>query len=133
VLVCKNGKFYQRASQAPGPALALAKGLLADPAWPSREEDPFLDLPLQDAKAWGHAPQRDDGLYRWTVEARTARAFPGAPGGGRTAFPVFSASFTTRPDHLEVEFAPGVGITGFTYEHHGAVARTQVRLVSMRP
>lgn len=128
VLVCKGGRFYQRPSQGLKPALALARELLADGSWPPPEEDPFLDLPLADAKTWGHAPRRGDGLYRWVVDAKAPRSFPGAGGGPR---PVFTASFTTNPDEVVLEFSPGVGITAFTYEHHGALARTRVRLVGL--
>ena len=130
VVVCKEGRFYQRASRGLGPAVALARALLSDPAWPPREEDPFLDLPLEEAKVWGHDLGRDDALYRWVVEGKAPRAFPGS-GGGR--HPVFTASFATRPDKVVLEFAPGVGITAFSYEHHGAVARTEVRLVGRQP
>jgi len=34
---------------------------------------------------------------------------------------------------MSLEFTPGVGITAFTYEHHGTVARTLVKLVAFNP
>ncbi|NTV74562.1 MAG: hypothetical protein HGA66_10185 [Holophaga sp.] len=72
-------------------------------------------------------------MYAWVVEGSEPRPFS-APGVARgAAFPAFTASFSTNPDQRTLEFAPGIGITGFAYEHHGAVARTRVRLVAHRP
>jgi hypothetical protein len=34
------------------------------------------------------------------------------------------------PDHATVEWWPGIGVTGYVYQHHGTVAETDVRLVA---
>jgi hypothetical protein len=133
VLMCRNGRLYQHTSRGVKPALAQARLLLADRTYPPRDEVPFLDLPLQPGKVWGYDLGRDDAMYRWQVDGTEAKPFS-APGVARgAAFPMFTATFRTNPDHMSVEFAPGVGITGFSYEHHGTVARTKVHLVSYRP
>jgi len=133
ILLGRNGRIYQHTSRGLKPALAQAKLLLADSKGPAPEEVPFLDLPLQAGKLWGPDLGRGDAMYRWVVESREARTFS-APGVARGAsFPVFTATFRTNPDHLTLDFAPGVGITAFTYEHHGTVARTRLRLVSYKP
>lgn len=133
VLICKRGRLYQESSRSPKGAAAKARQLLADRAYPPQGAEPFLDLPLRPGKSWAHAPGRDDSMYSWVVEGSEPRPFS-APGVARGAsFPAFTASFTTNPDVRTLEFAPGIGITGFAYEHHGAVARTRVRLVAFRP
>jgi len=133
ILLCRNGRLYQHTSRGLKPALAQARLLLADTRDPGPDDVPFLDLPLQPGKLWGTDLGRGDAMYRWVVEAKEARTFS-APGVARGAsFPVFTATFRTNPDHLTLDFAPGVGLTGFTYEHHGTVARTRVHLVSFHP
>lgn len=131
VLIGRNGRIYERDAPSLRAAQSEAQARLEDAAPP--EEDPILDLPLRERKAWGREAKRGDGLYCWVVEDGPAKRFS-APGVARGAvFQAWSASFRTNPDHLTVEFAPGVGITGFTYEHHGTVARTRLRLVAHSP
>jgi hypothetical protein len=42
---------------------------------------------------------------------------------------IFQAVCRSLPDHLIYEGVPGVGLVGFSYEHHGTVGRAAVRLV----
>ncbi|BDU72756.1 hypothetical protein [Mesoterricola silvestris] len=133
VIICKKGRLFQESSRSLKGATAKAHQLLADRAYPPPGEEPFLDLPLRAGKTWARTTDRDDGMYCWVVEGSEPRPFS-APGVARgAAFPAFTAHFRTNPDQQTVEFAPGIGITGFTYEHHGAVARTRVRLIAHRP
>jgi len=133
VIICRKGRLYQESSRSLKGAAVKARQLLADRAYPPPGAEPFLDLPLRAGKTWAKAPGRDDSMYAWVVEGSEPRPFS-APGVARgAAFPAFTASFSTNPDQRTLEFAPGIGITGFAYEHHGAVARTRVRLVAHRP
>lgn len=131
VLLCRGGRIYERTSPSLAAARAEARSLLADPEPP--EEDPFLDLPLRERKAWGREAGRGDAKYCWVVEDPAPRRFS-APGIARgAAFQAWGATFRTNPDQVSFEFAPGLGITAFAYEHHGTVARTRLRLVAYRP
>ena len=133
LIVCRKGRFFQLPASSLDHAVTHARILLADPAYPPRTEDPFLDLPLQPNKAWGGGAGREDAMYCWVVEGQEGKPFA-APGVAKgAAHPVFTAAFRTNADHMALDFAPGLGITGFTYEHHGAVARTHVRLVAYKP
>jgi hypothetical protein len=133
VLVCKRGRLYQESSRSRKGASAKARQLLADRSYPTPDLEPFLDLPLRAGKVWGRAQGRDDSMYGWVVDGTEPQPFS-APGVARgTAFPAYTATFRTNPDQRTLEFAPGIGLTAFAYEHHGAVARTRVRLVTYRP
>jgi hypothetical protein len=131
VLLCRDGRIFERTTPSLEAARTQARVLLGSPEPP--EEDPFLDLPLREHKAWGRDQGRPDARYCWVVDDPAPRRFaaPGVAGGA--AFPAWCASFRTNPDQVAFEFAPGLGITAFSYEHHGAVARTRLRLVSHRP
>jgi len=134
ILVCRKGRFYQRPSSGLKHALVHARILLADPAFPTaQEEDPFLDLPLAAGKVWGTGASREDGMYCWVVEGPKARPFTAPAVARGAAFQPFTAVYRTNPDHMSLDFAPGLGLTAFSYEHHGTVARTQVRLVAYHP
>jgi len=133
VIICKKGRLYQESSRSAKGAAVKARQLLADHAYPAPGGEPFLELPLRPGKVWGKAPGRDDSRYAWVVDGTEPQPFS-APGVARGAtFPAFTATFTTNPDQRTLGFAPGIGLTAFAYEHHGAVARTRVRLVAFRP
>jgi len=36
------------------------------------------------------------------------------------------------PDHTIIDFVPGIGITGYSYIHHGTVSEVKVKLVDFR-
>jgi hypothetical protein len=37
--------------------------------------------------------------------------------------------YRTLPDHQIIEFAPNIGITRYTYVHHGTVSETDLKLI----
>jgi hypothetical protein len=37
------------------------------------------------------------------------------------------------PDHHFLDIVPGLGITRYLYGHHGTVAESEVKLISVRP
>jgi hypothetical protein len=41
----------------------------------------------------------------------------------------FKLSYRTNPEHEIVHFVPTIGITKFTYVHHGTVSEADVRLI----
>jgi hypothetical protein len=84
---------------------------------------------------YGGAPDRGDrpdGFYAWIVESaippvRGASWSPLAHGASG-----WRLAYRTLPDHELLDFAPGVGITRYVYSHHGTVAETNVRLLTVR-
>lgn len=109
-------------------ARTFAKSLAVEPG-PFPEGDLLLELPLAKDKAWGSEGPRDDHMYQWFVEEERENSTPasGAPSSGR----LFLVAYRTNPDTTTMELAPGVGITRWTYEHHGTVSATDLRLVAL--
>ena len=106
-------------------AVALAQGVESIP--PSQE--PLLVQPLTPGSSWGGVPGRGDGLYRWNVDGRTSRVVD-VPGLAPGRMDVVTLSYRSLPDHQILEIVPGVGLARYTYQHHGTLASTDVRLIA---
>jgi hypothetical protein len=96
-------------------------------------DDLFLDLPLEKGKKFCDADgmTRTDGHYCWVVGQPKAVSLDNVKGvqpSRRIAYPV---AYLTNPDDSEFEFVPGVGLTSYSYHHHGTVADTELRLVEV--
>lgn len=91
----------------------------------------FLDLPLIPGKVFGPAEQltRLDGGYRWNVEAAEPVQLEVNGISSRESHVEYHLTFRTAPDSLSLNFVPGIGITGYQYEHHGAIAETDLKLI----
>lgn len=95
------------------------------------EDSLFLDLPLKKGKKFCDADgmARTDGHYCWIVGPPKEMSLDNVKGiqpSRRLAYPV---TYMTNPDDCEFEFVPGVGMTSYSYHHHGTVADTELRLV----
>lgn len=80
----------------------------------------LFDFPLTKSKTWGadpEMPQREDSMYAWVVK--------------KSASDTSSAEiqYMTNPDHSIFQFQPGVGITGYYFEHHGTVMELNMKLI----
>ena len=68
--------------------------------------------------------------YCWAVTdvatAKSAPAIKGAASGKRLTI---GLTFRTSPDHTNVLLAAGIGITSYTYVHHGTPGDCEMRLV----
>jgi hypothetical protein len=100
------------------------------------EGELFLELPLFTGKRFCEAEyiSRLDGWYCWVVgpmEEVTLEGVVGASSLGTVS--AYSVRSFTLPDHVIVEFVPGVGITRYEYVHHGTVSEVDVRLIEYRP
>jgi hypothetical protein len=97
----------------------------------------FLELPLRTGKRFGDPEQltREDRMYCWVVESIEAADLGGVSGiakadtGNARAY---NLEFNTNPDSTRVQFVPGVGITKYSYVHHGTVAETDLVLVECK-
>src|SRR3990172_1508047 len=93
----------------------------------------LLDLPLHDGQLFGQNPPRDDALYGWAVSAVRPEALLRPPRScGQSVVQRFELSYRSLPDHAVMEWQPGLGITRYTYGHHGTPAAAEVRLVGCR-
>lgn len=91
------------------------------------ERKPDIVCPLSVGSHWGDEDDRDDGRYRWNVIASSRRTLPGF---GRAK--VFELRYDSNPDSQVLAIAPDAGVLSYSYEHHGTVARVQLRLVRIR-
>lgn len=80
----------------------------------------LFDLPLTKGKTWGadpEMPQREDSMYAWVVKKAATDTSAG------------EIQYMTNPDHSIFQFQPGVGITGYYFEHHGTVMELKMKLI----
>lgn len=80
----------------------------------------LFDFPLTKGKTWGadpDMPQREDSMYAWVVKKSA------------TDTCAADIQYMTNPDHSIFQFQPGIGITGYYFEHHGTVMNLQMKLI----
>jgi hypothetical protein len=83
-------------------------------------QDLLFDFPLTKCKTWGadpEMPQRADSMYAWVVKK---------PATDTSAAEI---QYMTNPDHSVFQFQPGIGITGYYYQHHGTVMELKMKLI----
>ncbi len=96
----------------------------------------WLDLPLTPGKSFGETAQiaRPDRMYAWTVDKEEPAQLAGIVGIPAIAdATAFELKLTTLPETETVEFVLGLGITRFTYDHHGTVASVDLKLSEYHP
>ena len=119
VLVKRSDGLWLAGANSEEEAKELAKRAVAGEAI----GEMLLRFPVRVGDCVGGDPDRTDGRYRWSVERRIKEQ--GVPG--------WEIAYRTNPDHQFLRLVPGLGITGFTYEHHGTVASARARLVRSVP
>lgn len=83
----------------------------------------IFDFPLIKGKTWGadpEMPQRTDSMYAWVVQKTASTNQPG------------TIKYDTNPDHSIFYFQPGLGITGFEFEHHGTPMSVDMKLIGQK-
>ncbi len=90
----------------------------------------FLEMPLIPGKVFGPSEQitRLDGGYRWNVET-SEEVRLGNEISSQESHLQYHLTFRTAPDILSIDFVPGIGITRYQYQHHGAIAETDINLI----
>lgn len=99
------------------------------------ENDLFLEYPVKKGDVFGEAAQltRPDMSYFWFVESVEKIKPEGIKGlASEKELQKYVLTFQSAPDHQIVGFIPGVGISSFTYVHHGTVAETHLKLVEFK-
>jgi hypothetical protein len=89
----------------------------------------FLQTPLYKGQTFGQDSPRQDPLYSWDVEtlsmpSRTPLSCGAVQGDA------WRLTYRTNPDLSLLDWQDGVGVVGYTYEHHGTPSKVDVRLVS---
>lgn len=95
----------------------------------------LLDLPLIPGKVFGPSEQitRLDGGYRWNVETSEQVELDDPRISSRESHIQYHLTFRTAPDMMSIYFVPGIGITRYQYQHHGAIAETDLKLIEYYP
>ncbi len=96
-----------------------------------RPQDVWFSVPLAvGQKTCGpDQPPSADASYCWLVETK-GKADLSAAKGVSIADPVeYDLAFRTRPEDEFIAIVPGLGITGYHYQHHGTVSETRLKLV----
>jgi hypothetical protein len=131
LLIESHNQFYLIEGDRFTDALNTLEQQSADVSKLLSEDDMFLVWPLKTGEKYGDASgmARPDTFYCWFVESSSPAdlsGISGAPTGKRDSFSII---YRTMPDHTQLAFAPGVGITKYEYHHHGTVADTELTLV----
>jgi hypothetical protein len=94
----------------------------------------FVDLPLTLGKVFGgNEPlARNIGMYAWIVERIDRFSLKGIRGAPARTATRYLLTYRTNPDHQFAELVEGIGMTRYTYGHHGTVSETDLRLVELR-
>jgi hypothetical protein len=92
------------------------------------EEDIEMEMPLFKGLRFGEIKQlgRADLSYFWYVNDVTV--FHDAEGDKIVRVPLYTVAQNTRPDYTEYTFRPYLGITTYTYSHHGTKAHVELSL-----
>lgn len=87
--------------------------------------------PPKDGERFGEEDPATNGRYCWVASATSKAAFhPPVKGLPKSKpFPQFTITYRSSPDHTIISFAAEVGITGYTYVHHGTKGDCEMRLV----
>jgi hypothetical protein len=124
-------KFYL--SSASDTSLTLSQ--LGDPKFAVRgllqEDDWFLQLPLAAGKRFceREGMERPDGHYCWLTGRPRLVALDSVKGLVPAKRVAYKVEYFTNPDEIEFDFVPGVGMTSYSYHHHGTIADTELHLV----
>lgn len=134
----------------PGTRVAVARGFPSELTWYGDHRHPQYSVLVltraglfeigaegeQDARDLA----RDRGRLRRDLKSNAYELVPFPLSGGRPfrsgvrglrpAVPLrsYRSIYRTNPDHTIVDFAPGLGVVRYVYEHHGTVSSVDVRL-----
>ena len=112
-------------------AAVKAAGRKALPA--DLDQHVWFDVPLMKGRVLRPRDmgRRDDTSYGWWIES-VAPARLDVPGLRDPARQAFRLTYNTLASDLHEAIVPGIGITAFTYVHHGTLAEAYVHLIGYR-
>ena len=133
-LIERGGQLFHVAAQDSASAAALLESAVRTGAPPPASSDLVLDSTLAVGRVYGRdsvTSKRDDSIYGWRVASERAISAPASWNAGAARVQRMTLEYRSLPDHQSIDVVRGVGITRFVYSHHGTVADTDVRLVSV--
>jgi hypothetical protein len=131
LLVCHNDRVYHLGRSQIGGRSAVAEA--ASGALSLTSDNLILALPLHAGQLYGQEPSdRADTFYGWFVEAAGPMPSALVRLGASPNDSLYTIAYRTVPDHQIVQFAPRLGVTRYSYAHHGTVASASATLVSAR-
>lgn len=131
LLVCYEDRIYHigRSRNEGRSAVADAAG----GALSLTSDNLILALPLHLRQLYGQGPvDRTDTFYGWYVEDATPMPKALVRLGASSTDSLYTIAYRTVPDHQIVQFAPHLGVTRYSYSHHGTVAGASAILVGAR-
>lgn len=99
------------------------------------DDDLWFDFPLTLGKTYAYmnelAKQREDHYYQWYVKNESPADLSSVKGAlpAAAAETEYEIEFYTLPGHRTINFVPGIGITGYTYVHHGTISEAYLKLI----
>jgi hypothetical protein len=131
LLVCLNDRVYHLGGSQNDGRSAVSEA--ASGTLTLRADNLILAFPLHEGLLYAQEPpDRTDTFYGWFVEAAVPMPSPLVRLGASPADSLYTIANRTVPDHQIVQFAPRLGVTQYTYAHHGTVATATALLVSVR-
>jgi hypothetical protein len=111
-------------------AMEAAKAVEADTGDGMSKLECIIEFPLTKGKKYGGPDKnRPDNMYAWYVDRVDKVTLKTRGYKTRTPVTRFRLIYRTLPDHIIMEFVPGLGLTRYLYEHHGTVAFEDLRLI----
>jgi hypothetical protein len=131
--VLRVGTRYYLLSDVSTSAFAAVKaaGRKALPA--DLDQHVWFDVPLTKGRVLRPRDMgpRDDTSYGWWIES-VGRARLDLPGLRDQARQAFRLTYHTLASDLHETVVPGIGVTSFTYVHHGTIAEAYAHLIVYR-
>jgi len=113
VVETKKGLFVQAVESERAGEVVAVQSLSSQ-----NQDDQILRLPIRVGDCIGDEPKAPAQEYCWLVRQRVKE--PQGPG--------WDIQFYTMPDEQDFYLVPSVGITRYSYRHHGTIIEANVRL-----
>jgi hypothetical protein len=101
-----------------------------------RPGDLLLEIPLVPGERFCDdiSITRPDGMYCWTVAKVSQVDLNDVKGiSSSVSLDEYSIFQVTMPDSSGFTFVPGIGITSYTYRHHGTISECDLKLIEFHP
>ncbi len=128
-----SGDYYLVSGVTPDEVFDASNDLAKLPEFLTDRAELVLDTPLTPGKSYAPMEpeiERDDTWYAWHVDSRRQAHLSRVRGVSRSRLVTkYRLALRTLPDHIIVEFVPGIGVSRYIYSHHGTVMDVDMRLV----
>jgi len=91
-------------------------------------ENLILKFPMRTGDKFGNDGERDDSMYAWVVLSEATTKLPGVRRIPAGPFHSYTLTYRTNPDHQIVTYVPGIGLTEYSYSHHGTPSEVRMHL-----